>query len=322
MPRKTGVLTRADLLAQRWVTLEIDAQARVTPDAALAEAAHVSVELVAYCERLSPGAGSPGWGPEGPPVNVVFALAHGLGCAADAFGFEGRTDERFARHRELYAEPADEHAAAAWHTATAVTFDGEPIRREREARGWSVEQLAERARLDDFYVEEAERGEPSEFLLVTLRLLHALHGSVRATLDALPVYLMPGPEIDVAQVRAWRTKQAAQREAGSDEARAPLDGRRFKVLRERRGLSVEAVAELADFTFASNLAEWEEQSHDPHREQDIGELCRLANVLHVDVLALTAHLLGDPTVTETSVLDSAPRAIPQTMRRATSSGAA
>ena len=299
---------------QREEALEFDGnalaerrEAKGLTRAALAESAGLPVELVSYLERLSPGAGSPGWGPEGPPVNVVFALAHGLGCAADEFGFEGASDERFARYRELHAEPEDEHAAAAWHTATAVTLDGERIRREREARGWTVEQLAERARLDTSYVEEAEAGEPSEFLLVTLRLLHALHGSVRAALDALPLYFVPGPAVDVAQVRAWRTKREAQRETGSDEARAPLDGRRFKVLRVARGLSVEDVATLAGFLFVDTLADWLQKGHDPNREPTIGRLVALARVLHVDVLAMIGHLLGDPTIDATSVLDSAPR---------------
>ena len=91
------------------------------------------------------------------------------------------------------------------------------------------------------------------------------------------------------------------------EDEAPLDGRRFKVLRETRGLTVEDVATLAGFLFVETLAEWEQKGHDPNREPTIGRLVALARVLHVDVLAMIGHLLGDPTIDATSVLDSAPR---------------
>ena len=91
------------------------------------------------------------------------------------------------------------------------------------------------------------------------------------------------------------------------EDEAPLDGRRFKVLRVARGLSVEDVATLAGFLFVDTLAEWEQKGHDPNREPTIGRLVALARVLHVDVLAMIGHLLGDPTIDATSVLDSAPR---------------
>ncbi|MCX4163125.1 MULTISPECIES: helix-turn-helix domain-containing protein [Paraburkholderia] len=63
---------------------------------------------------------------------------------------------------------------------------GVTVRRLREARGWSQEQLAEHAGLNRSYVGEIERGSVIASIVTVEKLAQALDATIAALLCALP----------------------------------------------------------------------------------------------------------------------------------------
>ena len=61
---------------------------------------------------------------------------------------------------------------------------GATVRRLREARTWSQEQLAEYAGLNRSYVGEIERGESIASIVTALKLARAFDGSIATLLPA------------------------------------------------------------------------------------------------------------------------------------------
>ena len=64
---------------------------------------------------------------------------------------------------------------------------GVTVRRLREARGWSQEQLAEHAGLNRSYVGEIERGSVIASIVTVEKLAQALDATIAALLCASPV---------------------------------------------------------------------------------------------------------------------------------------
>jgi transcriptional regulator with XRE-family HTH domain len=62
---------------------------------------------------------------------------------------------------------------------------GANVRKLREARDWTQEQLAERAELDQTYISGIERGERNATLLTTTRLALALKTTAAALCEGI-----------------------------------------------------------------------------------------------------------------------------------------
>ncbi|HHW14491.1 MAG TPA: transcriptional regulator [Firmicutes bacterium] len=106
------------------------------------------------------------------------------------------------------------------------------VRREREERGWTLQQLAERAGLSVSYLSEIEQGKKRPSLKVARRLSQTLG------LPPTAIFSAPPPE-----------------ERG-DQAAAVSLGTRLRLAREARELTLEAVAQKAGIS-ASYLSQIE-----------------------------------------------------------------
>lgn len=132
-----------------------------------------------------------------------------------------------------------------------MDFAGE-IRREREERGWTLQQLAERADVSVSYLSEIEQGKKRPSLKVARRLSQ--------TLGLPPSLVFAGP---------------APEEQGTDSPGLP-PGTRLRLAREARNLTLEEVASRAGIS-PSYLSQVERDQVLPA----VSTLRRLAETLEV-----------------------------------------
>lgn len=126
------------------------------------------------------------------------------------------------------------------------------VRRERDERGWTLQQLAERAGLSISYLSEIEQGKKRPSLKVARRLSQALG------LPPTVIFTSPPPE-----------------EQGKPEGEVSL-GTRLRLAREARELTLDFVAQEAGIS-ASYLSQIERDLATPA----VSTLRKLADVLRV-----------------------------------------
>ncbi|MDI6871781.1 MAG: helix-turn-helix transcriptional regulator [Bacillota bacterium] len=126
------------------------------------------------------------------------------------------------------------------------------VRREREERGWTLQQLAERAGLSVSYLSEIEQGKKRPSLKVARRLSQTLG------LPPTAIFTSPPPE-----------------EGGDGPGQVTL-GARLRLAREARELTLEAVAQKVGIS-ASYLSQIERDLATP----SVATLRQLSEVLQV-----------------------------------------
>ncbi len=235
-----------------------------------------------------------------PTVDQAFAMAAEIGVPVEMLAFN-RPFERArcaVRYKDHDAEDPD--VASARAAVTCIDFDGEELRRRREALGLSIDAAAERARVHVVTWRDAEDGDEPSDLDELLRILALVTDGTAATaIAAIPQFLVPGTPRSAEEIAEQRAEQTRVDALHS----LSLSGRRFRDLRERKGLSVEALAErCGGQPSPEDVAKWEET--DDKREPDLDVLAAFSRVLDVRLGLLIEYLAG--TVGIEAVLDSVP----------------